>query len=251
MNKLYNLEKEKKAGMGGKLVLDENSIDNLRVTKIYQKPSFQKIEEDLKQVSSVNQKLHLHSLQRHLSLIKLEEFLLIITFITAGVLGRILLQPLPSVEPITFFVVLAGSLFGWKKGAVTGATTWYLSDFFMLGGQGPWTIVYLANGAIAGFLGGVFLQKPRYTKTIIVMIIATIIFQISIDIMSGLLFYGILASFITAIPFAITHIISNIAFSFFVPKTRKEIYEKGRLNEKELCKKFIEKIKSLKSKNES
>ena len=76
----------------------------------------------------------------------------------------------------------------------------------MFGGQGPWTIVHIAGGAVAGFLGGVFLKKPTYLKTIAVMITATIFFELAINTMSGLVFFGILASFITAIPFAITHI---------------------------------------------
>jgi len=119
----------------------------------------------------------------------------------------------------------------------------------MFGGQGPWTIVHIANGAIAGFLGGVFLQNlqpnkySHYIKVIAIMIVATIIFQISINIMSGLLFFGLLASFLTAIPFTITHIVSNIGFSFLLPKARKTVLEKGKLNEKELCEKFIKKFK--------
>ncbi len=251
MDQLTNIKKRK-------IVQTDFQTDlNLKsVSKKYQKISFQKIEEDLKQPSLLNQKLYLHSLQRHLSLIKFEEIMLVITFITAGVLGRVLLQGLPSIEPITFFAILAGSLLGWKKGAVTGATSWYLSNFFVFGGQGPWTIVHVANGAIAGFLGGMFLQnlepKPiHYLKIIIVMTITTVIFEITINLMSGLLFYGILVSFITAIPFTITHIVSNIAFSFLVPKTRKEIYEKGKINEKELCKNFINKLKFLQSRDET
>ena len=247
MNQLPILKKIK----SDRLMLDQELSSKTLKISPYKKNSFQKIEEELKQTPVLNQKLYLHSLQRQLSLIKLEEILIIISLITAGVLGRILLQPLPSVEPITFFAILAGSLFGWKKGAFAGATSWYLSNFFMFGGQGPWTVVHFANGAIAGFLGGIFLQKPGYTKTIIVMIITTIIFEITINLMSGLFFYGILASFITAIPFTITHIVSNILFSSFIPVSRKEICEKGKLNEKELCEKFIKKLKSLKGKNES
>lgn len=242
MNKLLDLKIKSK---NTKLILDEELKQ-----KPFQKISFEKLDEDLKNISKLNQKLYIHELQKHISLIKLEELLLIITFITAGVLGRILLQGFPSIEPITFFALLAGSLLGWKKGAITGATTWYLSNFFMLGGQGPWTIVHFANGAIAGFLGGVFLQKPNYIKTIIVMIITTVIFEITINLMSGLVFYGILVSFITAIPFTITHIISNIVFSSFIPAARKEIYEKGKLNEKELCEKYIKKIKFLQNNND-
>ncbi len=227
------------------LIIDRNITDT---KKNLEK---QKNIELVDQRIAVIQKLSFHSIQRHLSLLKFEEMLLIITFITAGVLGRILLQGLPSVEPITFFAILAGSLFGWKKGFFTGASSWYLSNFFVLGGHGPWTIVHSANGAIAGLLGGVFLQKPTYVKTVAIMAITTIIFEISINLMSGLLFYGILISFLTAIPFTLVHITSNIAFSFLLPKTRKTIYEKGRLNEKEICKQLIEKITFQKKNDEN
>lgn len=207
------------------------------------------VNQEIDQKTNLTQRIYFHSIQRHFNLLKFEEMLLIITFITAGVFGRVILQGLPSVEPITFFALLAGSLFGWKKGAFTGASSWYLSNFFVLGGQGPWTIIHFANGAIAGFLGGVFLQKPSQIKTIAVMTATTIIFEISINLMSGILFYGILVSFLSAIPFTLVHITSNVAFSSILPKTRKIIYEKGRINEKQICKELIEKIK-FQSKNE-
>lgn len=230
------------------LILDQNNLeqDNIknRQNFINKKLTAYNIDEELKQNQKLNQKLSLHVLQKHLSILKLEEFLLILTFITAGVLGRILLQGFPSVEPITFFAILTGSLFGWKKGAITGASSWYLSNFFMFGGQGPWTIVHVGSGLVAGFLGGIFLQKPNYTKVILIAIISTLIFELAINTMSGILFYGILISFITAIPFAITHLVSNIGFSLLIPKTRKTIIEKGKLNEKEICKNLIDKIKS-------
>lgn len=240
----FNLKKRKEQQ------LDSNFTE--QTFKSISKNSLQKFKDETKEDSKLDQNLSLHSLQRHLSLIKLEEYLIIITFIAAGIVGRILLQGFPSVEPITFFAILAGSLFGWRKGAITGASSWYLSNFFMFGGQGPWTIVHIAMGALAGFLGGVMLKKPNYTKAIIVMLIATLAFEISINLMSGLLFFGILVSFLTAIPFTITHIISNIGFSLLIPKTRKTILEKGKLNEKELCDNLIRKIKSksIKSKND-
>jgi len=109
MDQLPILKKRKKE----KLILSQDlSPKTPQSLSTYQKISFQRIEEELKSKDSLNQKLSLHTIQRHLSLLKLEEFLLIISFITAGVLGRILLQGFPSVEPITFFAILAGSLFG-------------------------------------------------------------------------------------------------------------------------------------------
>lgn len=181
----------------------------------------------------------------------LQEFLIIITFVTGGVLGRILLQGLPSVEPITFFAILAGSLFGWKKGAATGISAWYLSNFLMFGGQGPWTLIHVFSGACAGFLGGLLHKKAGYLKTFGVITIATLLFEIPMTISSGIFFgFGIIASFFTAIPFMVAHLASNIGFSLLIPKARKIILEKGKLNEKELFKSYIKKLKRI-SKNEN
>ena len=115
---------------------------------------------DLKFQSSLNEKISLHAVQKHLSILKLEEALIILTLITTAVLGRILLQPLPSVEPITFIALIAGSLFGIRKGALVGASSWYLSNFFMFGGQGHWTLIHIGSGIVAGTLGGLMLKKP-------------------------------------------------------------------------------------------
>ena len=190
-----------------------------------------------------NEKLSLHAVQRHLSILKLEEYLIIFTLITTAVLGRILLQPFPSVEPITFIALIAGSLFGIRKGAVVGASSWYLSNFFMFGGQGPWTLVHVGAGIVAGALGGLMLKKPTIIKSIIAITIATIIFELAINTMSGLVFYGIVISFITAIPFAITHLASNIMFSLILPKSRTTILKKGKLDEITMCQNLIKKLK--------
>jgi uncharacterized membrane protein len=177
----------------------------------------------------------------------LEEYLLLIVFTISGILGRILLQGIPSVEPITFFAVLTGSLFGWKKGAAVGASSWYLSNFFMFGGQGPWTLIHVFNGASAGFLGGLIKNKSNYILTASVMIIATLIFEFTMNISSGLfLGIGIITSFFTALPFAITHLISNFGLSLIIPKSKKIILDTGKLSEKSICKEYIKKYKHLK-----
>jgi|TARA_B100001971_G_C18240904_1_gene570836 uncharacterized membrane protein len=204
------------------------------------------------QQNSLNTKLSLHSLQKHLQLLKLEEYLIMVTFISLAILGRILLQGFPSIEPITFFTILAGSILGWRKGLATGISSWYLSNFFMFGGQGPWTIIHIANGALAGLLAGIFLyKKTTLPKVITITLISTLLFEISINTMSGLLFFGLFASFISAIPFTITHIISNTILSLAIPKAKKEITEKGKLNQKELSEKYIKKLQNLYKQNKT
>lgn len=182
------------------------------------------------------QRLALFALQKQLQLLKQKELLLIISFISAGVLGRVLMQPLPSVEPITFFAILAGWLFGRKKGFLTGASAAYLSNFFMFGGQGPWTLFQMVGFGTAGFLGGFLRNKAKIPECLMITAIATLLFEIVMNF-SSLTFLpsSIFAGFFLAIPFTLVHLASNTVFSTLLPKVRQYIYEKGSFDEKEIC----------------
>ncbi|MBU1004257.1 MAG: hypothetical protein KJ561_00355, partial [Nanoarchaeota archaeon] len=84
---------------------------------------------------SSSQKVALHAVQKQMQLLKLREWLVVIGFVFGGALLRIPMQAVPSAEPITFFAILSGWLFGKKKGFITGAAAGYMSNFLMFGGQ--------------------------------------------------------------------------------------------------------------------
>ena len=56
-----------------------------------------------------------------------------------GVSGRILLDPIPNVQPVTVLVLLAGAYFGAPR-AIALAATIALASNAMLLGHGPWTL---------------------------------------------------------------------------------------------------------------
>ena len=89
-----------------------------------------------------------------MQVIKLKEVLALLGFSIGAAALRAAMQEFPSVEPITFFSILAGWQFGRKKGFMVGATSLYISNFLVLGGQGPWTPFQMAGFGIAGYLGG-------------------------------------------------------------------------------------------------
>ena len=76
-----------------------------------------KKKKELQKVST-SQRIALHAVQKQLQVIKLKEWLIVIGFIGGASLLRIPMQALPSVEPITFYAILAGWLFGKKKGCI-------------------------------------------------------------------------------------------------------------------------------------
>jgi len=198
------------------------------------------------QSDKAKEKLGLMVLQKQLQLLKMKEILVIIAFVFAGALGRVLMQPLPSVEPLTFFAILAGWLFGSRKGFITGASALYISNFFMFGGQGPWTLFQALGFGIAGFFGGSLRKKATILECLMITLISTLIFEIIMNA-SSLVFLpsNIFTAFLFALPFTIVHIISNVAFSALLPKIKSYIYHKGSFNEREICMEMFNRIKNL------
>jgi len=207
-----------------------------------------------KQKLASNQRVALHAVQKQLQFLNLKEWLMVIGFTFGASLLRIPMQAFPSVEPITFFAILAGWLFGKKKGFISGAGAAYASNFFMFGGQGPWSLFQALGWGVAGFLGG-FLRNIKPEKSyikfwlksivpvLLITILATLVFEISVNLGSLFMFpYSVFTLFLTALPFLLVHTVSNIIFSIFLPLARKIVYEKGGFNEKELCNTIISRI---------
>ena len=61
-----------------------------------------------------------------------------------GVSGRILLDPIPNVQPVTVLVLLAGAYYGAPRALALAATIALASNVIFLG-HGPWTL-FQANG---------------------------------------------------------------------------------------------------------
>jgi energy-coupling factor transport system substrate-specific component len=223
MQKL-KLKKSKKSKISGKLEKSKISQTKKKEIVVVEKKS------------KAAQRLALHALQKQLHILKLREWLILISFVFGAALLRVPMQAMPNVEPLTFFAILAGWLFGKKKGFLAGASSLYISNFLVFGGQGPWTIFQVIGYGIAGFLGGFLRKKATVIETVVLVAIATLIMQIIFNIGWGIMSgFNIFLAFLTAIPFTLTHLVSNSIFALFLPKARKFIYEKGKFNEKELC----------------
>ncbi len=157
---------------------------------------------------------------------KLEQLTLYLALLTAAVAGRAAMQGFPSVEPITFFALLAGAIFGSRIGFVFGAKAMFLSNFLVLGSQGFWTPFQMLGMGIAGYLGGFLGRKGRelsYTKVLPLALFTTVLYEIIVNIGWALTFgfHLIFVSFLTALPFSITHISSNAIFVSLLPKAHK------------------------------
>jgi len=201
-----------------------------------------------KQATSLKQRLAQQALQKQLQLLKLREFMVLVGFAVGAAALRVPMQVVPSAEPITFFAILAGWLFGKKKGFLVGVGALYISNYLVFGGQGVWTIFQALGFGIAGFLGGFLSEKARIWNVLLITVLGTLIFEIVVNIGSVFMFpWGLLGLFITALPFTIIHLVSNTAFAFLLPKTKEIIHKKGEFDQREVCRNLLKKFQALKT----
>ena len=155
---------------------------------------------------------------------ELKNLTIFVTLLAGAILGRIALQAVPSVEPIIPLAVVAGLLYGMKEGFMLGGTAYVVSNFFVWGLQGPWTIFQAIGGAMAGGMAGLIgkTKKPTAKDVIIWSLIGTLFFEFLMNISGSLMGIGMLGLigllslpmyFLTSLPFTLTHTVSNLIFA--------------------------------------
>jgi len=81
---------------------------------------------------------------------------LIVALSALAGLSRVPFGGLPSVQPTTFIILYTGYVFGPFTGCVVGSTAAWISNFFMIQGQGPWTIWQMFAWGLVGLSAGSF-----------------------------------------------------------------------------------------------
>ena len=117
------------------------------------------------------------------------------TLLAAAVVGRIVLAPIPSVQPMTMLLVLAGMRLGAQRGAALAILATLLTNAVL--GHGPWTYLQATGWAFCAVAGGVLIDwlEPEDvpTKMLRMALLGTVI---------GFLFgpWTILTDLLTATP---------------------------------------------------
>ena len=156
---------------------------------------------------------------------KVRELIIIAVLSAIGVAGRGAFFMLPQFKPVVAIVIISGVCFGGEVGFLVGAMTGFVSNFFF--GQGPWTPWQMFCFGIIGFLAGVLFQKGKLKKKKIPLCIFGglsnfFIYGGIINIGSLLMFSskftikGLIATYISGIPFDLVHSIATVFFLFIL-----------------------------------
>jgi hypothetical protein len=136
-----------------------------------------------------------------------------------GIGGRFAFQWLPSVEPIVPLAIAVGFFLGYRYALPSGMGAFYISNFFVWGLQGPWTIFQIAGTGLAALTGDFFrrISKSRYSFFTSV-ILGTVLYEIAVNFTWVFLFgfFSLELAFLAALPFTLIHIGSSFGFSLFI-----------------------------------
>ncbi len=154
---------------------------------------------------------------------ELKNLAVFLGLLSLAVSGRVAAQWIPSVEPIIPLAIAAGMVWGAKEGFALGGAAYIISNFFIWGLQGPWTIFQALGAALPGAAGGVFgkLRKPKTRDLIVLSVLGTVFFEIVMNISGSFMLgtglaFGLLAIpfyFMASLPFSAAHIGSNAVFA--------------------------------------
>lgn len=144
-----------------------------------------------------------------------------------GVAGRVALQHIPSVEPLIAIAAATGFYFGTRQGMFAGGTGYYLSNFLVYGGQGPWTAFQIVGAAAAGASGGLIgkVSEGKYAF-LSSAFVGVMMYELTVNIGSlGFASFTVIgaAYLASAVPFVLTHIASTIGFGLILYGSKEKI----------------------------
>ena len=87
-----------------------------------------------------------------------------------AVSGRVLLDPLPNVQPVTVIVLLAGIHYGAARSTVLATSVALVSNIFL--GHGIWTLYQAAGWSLVGISGALLSERLTLSGSISVSRVA-------------------------------------------------------------------------------
>jgi energy-coupling factor transport system substrate-specific component len=86
-----------------------------------------------------------------------EEAVIIASLSALAAVGRMIFAPIPSVQPVSFIIICAASVFGWRTGLLIGLLSAFVSNLFL--GQGPWTLWQMLAWGLMGITAGLLFNR--------------------------------------------------------------------------------------------
>jgi len=146
-----------------------------------------------------------------------------------AVSGRILLEPIPNVQPVTVIILMSGIYFGVTRSIILATSVALISNLFL--GHGLWTLYQAFGWSLVGVIGALLsnkLHSKNITSNTPLMVLAAFcafIFDwiVSLSVLHTLGPNLLFVYIISGIPFDLLHAIGNMFFVAWLASPLSEI----------------------------
>ncbi|MGF7437541.1 ECF transporter S component [Lentilactobacillus senioris] len=154
--------------------------------------------------------------------IKAREVIFIAVLSAIAAVSRIPFAPLPSVQPVSFIVIVSALVLGPESGFIVGATSAIVSNIFL--GQGPWTPWQMFCWGLMGITAGLIRNrkwaKNKYFLCAFGFIWGFLFGWIMnmwyvVAYISPINLKSVMAAYVASFYFDLMHALSNVFFIYF------------------------------------
>tara|TARA_Y100001980_G_C14556042_1_gene346187 strand:- start:7646 stop:8251 length:606 start_codon:yes stop_codon:yes gene_type:complete len=141
-----------------------------------------------------------------------------------GISGRILMSPIPNVQPVTIIVILVGIKMGAKESIFLASLIAFSTNLIL--GNGVWTIYQAAAWSLIGCLATLLSNRLNSSIRLISFAgISGILFNwlVSLSILHVVSFDRLIPYILVGIPYDLLHIVGNITFMIWLSQPLIEI----------------------------
>ena len=146
-----------------------------------------------------------------------------------AITGRILLEPLPNVQPVTVVVLLVGIHYGATR-SIGVATIIAISSNLVMG-HGLWTFYQALGWSLVGVTGALLSQSLRVDDKISVSRVASVSFVaafafdwvVSVSVLHTLPLETLPVYIMAGLPFDLVHGVGNVAFAAWMAEPISDI----------------------------
>lgn len=149
-----------------------------------------------------------------------------------GIAGRVLLAPLPNIQPVTLIVLLAGMHLGARHSILLAAVIALGSNLIL--GHGIWTLYQALGWSLVGCLGALLASRQDSISTLLVAAALSgflFDFVVSLSILHAVGPESLLPYLVAGLPYDLLHAAGNVTFAAWMGAPLAEMMRRHNLSE--------------------
>jgi energy-coupling factor transport system substrate-specific component len=148
---------------------------------------------------------------------KVSNVLTFVTLVTSVSLLRVLMTPLPNIQPVTVAALIIGAQLGARRGVAFAVLVTMISNFII--GDGIWTLYQAIGWSVVAIIGSsskiIINGQLQLNKTFGYAIICAFLFDfiVSLSVLGTVSLSGFMVYLLNGIPYDILHAVGNLSIA--------------------------------------